>query len=103
MSQPFCGAALDIFGRREKMSAEFNSWVERARNVPIERVIEQRGIRLNGKTDRNGPCPVCGGTDRFSINTAKGVWNCRQCGVGGDVIALVEFLDGSTSSSPARR
>jgi len=44
--------------------AAFDSWVERARNVPIERVIEQRGIRLNGKTDRNGPCPVCGGTDR---------------------------------------
>ena len=75
------------------MSAEFNSWVERARKVPIEHVIGQRGIRLSGKTDRNGPCPVCGGTDRFSINTSKGVWNCRQCGLGGDVINLVQHLD----------
>ena len=38
--------------------------------------------------------PVCGGDDRFAINTAKGVWNCRQCGVGGDVIKLVQHLDG---------
>jgi hypothetical protein len=74
--------------------AAFNSWVERARSTPIERVIEQRGIRLNGKTDRNGPCPVCGGDDRFAINVRKQVFNCRQCGVGGDVIKMVEHLDG---------
>jgi hypothetical protein len=74
--------------------AAFDSWMKRARSTPIERVIAQRGIPLNGKTDRNGPCPICGGTDRFSINNAKGVWNCRQCGVGGDVIKLVQHLDG---------
>ncbi len=78
------------------MSAAFDAWVARARTIPIERVIEQRGIQLNGKTaDRCGPCPVCGGTDRFSINIKKQCWNCRQCGVGGDVIALVEHLDGA--------
>jgi hypothetical protein len=74
--------------------AAFDSWVERARNVPIERVIEQRGIRLNGgKIEREGPCPLCGGEDRFSINTKKQVFNCRGCNIGGDVIALVEHLD----------
>jgi hypothetical protein len=67
--------------------------IERARSVPIESVINQRGIKLNGKIEKCGPCPVCGGEDRFSINTKKGVWNCRQCGVGGDVIKLVEHLD----------
>ena len=70
-----------------------HEWVERARNVPIELVISQRGIKLNGKIEKRGPCPKCGGEDRFSINTKKGVWNCRQCGVGGDVIKLVEHLD----------
>jgi putative DNA primase/helicase len=49
---------------------------------------------LRGRTECVGPCPVCGGTDRFSINTAKRVFNCRQCNVGGDVIALVMHLDG---------
>ena len=74
----------------EIMTAE---WIERARNVPIEHVIDARGIRLRGKIERVGPCPICGGEDRFSINTKKGVWNCRQCAKGGDVIALVEHLD----------
>jgi hypothetical protein len=78
------------------MNPAFDSWVERARNVPIEREIERRGIKLNGnKIERCGPCPLCGGDDRFSINTAKQVFNCRGCGIGGDVIKLVEHLDGS--------
>lgn len=64
-----------------------------ARAVPIERIVEQRGIKLRGRVERIGPCPICGGTDRFSINTKKQVFNCRGCNVGGDAIALVMFLD----------
>ena len=67
--------------------------IERARSVPIEQVINQRGIKLRGKIEKSGPCPKCGGEDRFAINTKKQVWNCRQCDVGGDVIKLVEHLD----------
>jgi phage/plasmid primase-like uncharacterized protein len=40
-----------------------------------------------------GPCPVCGGTDRFGVNVLKSVWNCRGCNQGGDVIELVRHLD----------
>ena len=76
------------------MSEPFNEWVGRARSVPIEREIDRRGIKLRGKIERVGPCPKCGGDDRFSINTKKNVWNCRGCGIGGDVIDLVKFLDG---------
>ena len=77
------------------MSAAFDRWVSEARAVPVEREIERRGIKLNGNgRERVGPCPKCGGDDRFSINTTKGVWNCRGCDVGGDVIKLVEHLDG---------
>ena len=72
----------------------FNSWADKARAVPIEREIERRGIKLRGGVDRCGPCPKCGGDDRFSINTAKQIFNCRGCGVGGDVIAFVEHIDG---------
>jgi DNA primase len=35
-----------------------------------------------------------GGTDRFSINTVKQIFNCRSCKKGGDVIDLVMFIDG---------
>jgi putative DNA primase/helicase len=69
-------------------------WIERARNVPIEHVIDARGIKLRGKIERVGPCPVCGGEDRFGVNTQKQLFNCRVCAVGGDVISLVQFLDG---------
>jgi putative DNA primase/helicase len=66
-----------------------------ARSTPIERIIEQRGIKLRGKIERVGPCPRCGGRDRFSINTRKGVFYCRICDTGGDVIELVKFLNGT--------
>ena len=77
---------------------QFDAWVQRARAVPIEKEIERRGIQLNGggKIARCGPCPKCGGDDRFSINTKKQVWNCRHCKTDadtGDIIGLVQWLD----------
>jgi len=73
----------------------FNAWVESARTVRIEREIDRRGIKLTrqGNAEFVGPCPRCGGDDRFAINTNKQVFNCRSCDVGGDVIKLVEHLD----------
>jgi hypothetical protein len=65
-----------------------------ARSTPIERVVEERGIKLRGKTERAGPCPRCGGTDRFGVNVKKQLFYCRNCDRGGDVIELVQFLDG---------
>jgi hypothetical protein len=43
-----------------------------------------------------GPCPGagCGGNDRFSINTAKNVFNCRICGAKGGAIDLVMLVLG---------
>ena len=65
-----------------------------AKSVPIERIADERKIRLRGRIERVGPCPICGGTDRFAINIKKQLWNCRGCQTGGDVIALVQHLDG---------
>jgi hypothetical protein len=68
--------------------------IERARDVRIEDEIGRRGIRLRGQVERVGPCPVCGGIDRFGINTRKQLFHCRGCGAGGEVIALTQHLDG---------
>jgi hypothetical protein len=68
--------------------------IERASAVRIEDEIERRGIKLVGRVDRCGPCPQCGGKDRFSINVRKQVFLCRGCAARGNVIALVRFLDG---------
>jgi CHC2-type zinc finger protein len=74
---------------------QFEDWVECARAMPIEREIERRDLRLRRiGLERVGACPKCGGDDRFAINTQKQVFNCRGYGVGGDVIKLVEHLDG---------
>jgi putative DNA primase/helicase len=63
--------------------------------VRIEDKIACRGITLKRVgAELIGPCPVCGGKDRFAIHTKKQLWNCRNCGVGGnDAISLVQHLD----------
>ena len=70
--------------------------IEAARRVRIEDEAKRRGVKLTGKNDRAGPCPKCGGTDRFAINIKKQIFNCRGCCVGGDVIDLVQHIDGCT-------
>lgn len=42
------------------------------------------------RTEAAGPCPLCGGTDRFIVWTER-VW-CRRCGWSGDAVALVRAL-----------
>jgi phage/plasmid primase-like uncharacterized protein len=69
--------------------------IERARAVRIEDEIARRDIKLKREgAELVGPCPVCGGRNRFAVNTRKQVFNCRGCGTGGDVIKLMQFLDG---------
>ncbi len=64
-----------------------------ARAVRLEDELTRRGIRLRRSgAERVGPCPRCGGRDRFSINVRKQVWNCRGFG-GGDAIAMVQHID----------
>jgi DNA primase len=72
-----------------------NAWINRARAVPIEQVVQRYRIRLKRVgAEHIGPCPRCGGDDRFAVNPAKRLWNCRGCGKGGDVIELVRHLNG---------
>jgi hypothetical protein len=71
--------------------------IERARAVRIENERARRGIKLRRVGhELIGPCPKCGGRDRFSISVVKNCWHCRQCkaaDVTGDVIGFVMWLD----------
>jgi phage/plasmid primase-like uncharacterized protein len=68
--------------------------VQAAAAVRLEDELARRGVRVKGRIELAGPCPVCGGTDRFAINIRKQIWNCRQCRIGGNVIDLVRHIDG---------
>ncbi|GLS87702.1 hypothetical protein GCM10010873_26760 [Cypionkella aquatica] len=59
----------------------------------IMQQLDITGLKRGG-VEWTGPCPNCGGTDRFSINTRKSQFLCRQCGGKGDEIGLVQFIMG---------
>jgi phage/plasmid primase-like uncharacterized protein len=69
---------------------------EEAHAVDIRDVVARLGLRLKRVTvsELAGPCPRCGGKDRFSVNIRKGVFNCRGCSCGGDLIALCQHVRG---------
>jgi phage/plasmid primase-like uncharacterized protein len=63
-------------------------------DVPMADAVAQLGLQLKrqGRRELVGPCPRCGGRDRFAINLVKQVWNCRGCSRGGDAIGLVRHV-----------
>ena len=69
--------------------------LDAAKLSPITEVIDLlrvEGLRRSGR-ELTGPCPRCGGTDRFNINTDSMKFLCRQCGIkGGDQVGLVMAL-----------
>jgi hypothetical protein len=77
------------------MSAVSDVWLADARTVRIEQVVQQRKLKLRRQGhELVGPCPKCGGDDRFAVSLSKQVFNCRHCGARGDVISLVQHIDG---------
>jgi hypothetical protein len=64
--------------------------IDYARQVDILRTA-QRFVVLKRITANEwaGPCPSCGGDNRFAVNARKQVFNCRGCCARGGVIDLV--------------
>jgi hypothetical protein len=81
---------------RRESTPEFEAWLRRAKEADIYEEALARGAQLRrAGREHVGPCPACGGKDRFSINQERGVFNCRGA-VGGDVIAMVSHIEGLT-------
>ncbi|WP_072858462.1 DUF7146 domain-containing protein [Loktanella atrilutea] len=68
--------------------------LDAAKAIPIMEVAKRldllAGLKRAGR-EWVGPCPSCGGNDRFGINPDAQVYNCRHCG-GGDGLALVQLV-----------
>lgn len=67
--------------------------IDQARASDLVRLAERYGVTLRRESASSwcGPCPVCGGTDRFWIRDNR--YKCRDnnggCGISGDPIAFV--------------
>ena len=68
----------------------------RSRPAPW-REVEEGGPRTD-----HGPCPLCGGVDRFALWPAKNIWHCRENLKGGDVIELERHLSGGSFGDAMR-
>ena len=67
-------------------------------NVPLKRAASTNG------GEWKGPCPFCGGVDRFWVHPKASRWYCRQCtSKGGDAITYVQKRDGVNYKEACRR
>jgi putative DNA primase/helicase len=63
--------------------------VERARGRWSE-ILPLLGVAVTHLRNRHGPCPICGGKDRFRFDdkNGDGTYFCNQCGAGTGIILL---------------
>ena len=79
--------------------------VIRAANGRWPQVFTSLGIDTP-KHGRHGPCPVCGGKDRFRFDNkeGRGTWFCNQCDTrAGDGLSLVANVTQLTLSEAAKQ
>lgn len=76
--------------------ADLDPRIDIAHAMPMAELVDRLQIAGLVRTGGElvGPCPGCGGKDRFSINPRKGVINCRVCNTKGDQIELVRLVLG---------
>ena len=68
-------------------------------NIDLTALVERDGATLRGGAEKVGPCPQCGGHDRFHVRSYqdRGYFFCRQChDKRGDAIEYLRWLHGMT-------
>ena len=85
-------------------STAWRSWVDRARAQDILHAAKSLGAKLRkiAANEYAGPCPWCGGEDRFGVNDRKQIFICRGGGRG-DVIAMVQHVTGGSFNEACER
>jgi hypothetical protein len=74
-------------------SRAHDDFLAEARAAPVVDYAWRLGVKAL-RDEQGGPCPCCGGTDRFAVNGRKNLWLCRASGAGGDAIALAQHVKG---------
>lgn len=73
------------------MSFDEDPRLAEAKSIPAAELVRRLGI-ANLKSfsgELIGPCPLCGGRDRFGLNVQTRAFLCRKCNLrGGDQVAL---------------
>jgi putative DNA primase/helicase len=66
-------------------------------------ILTTLGISSDCLNGRHGPCPICGGKDRFRFDdkNGKGTFYCNGCGAG-DGLDLIQKIKGVSFSEAAR-
>ena len=66
---------------------------------PILDVLRSLSLRRTGK-EHHGPCPLCGGCDRFCVWPGKSRAWCRRCKATGDALTWAMRLEGLDPGQP---
>lgn len=68
-----------------------------------ESILTSLGVASEFLTKKHGPCPICGGKDRYKFDNkdGRGTWFCSKCGAG-DGFNLVQKLNGWAFSQAAK-
>ena len=85
--------------------ADWRAYMDLAKSEDILRIAQDLGCKLKKAATAEwvGPCLIDGGTDRFSVNTRKQVFNCRGIDDGGDIIKMVRHCLGCSVSEACER
>src|SRR5262249_17735157 len=83
-SDRLCQGAGEVTGCRM-----MGNTIERARHRWRE-ILPLLGIDTRFLVNKHGPCPPCGGRDRFRFDdkNGEGTYYCNQCGPGAGVILV---------------
>lgn len=68
-----------------------------------ESILTSLGVGVEFLSKKHGPCPMCGGKDRYRFDNkgGRGTWFCSQCGAG-DGFSLLRKLNGWSFSQAAK-
>ncbi len=57
-------------------------------------ILLELGVPREVLTGKHGPCPLCGGRDRFRFDNkeGRGTWICNQCGAGDGIKLAVDYV-----------